>query len=152
MDIPAAPLMLPGMSHNVVCKDITETSTYCAPSAKRHCSDAAHISCPCTYSSICPIINLSIIHPPFYPSPIHPSSYPFIYSLMAVCAQAAVCLVGPSSWAPTPLSTCPSSPPMTSWRWPFPPCRPPSRPKPSALSSTFGASCPCRLMPAWSES
>lgn len=93
MDIPAAPLMLPGMSHNVVCKDITETSTYCAPSAKRHCSDAAHISCPCTYSSICPIINLSIIHPPFHPS-THPSIQLSIHLFTHGCLCTGSSLLG----------------------------------------------------------
>ena len=81
------------MSHNVVCKDITETSTYCAPSAKRHCSDAAHISCPCTYSSICPIINLSIIHPPFHPS-THPSIQLSIHLFTHGCLCTGSSLLG----------------------------------------------------------
>ncbi len=47
MDKPAAPLMLPGLSHDDVCKDTIETSTHCT-SRRYHCSGTVQTSCSCT--------------------------------------------------------------------------------------------------------
>ena len=60
-----------------IAADITETSTHCAPSAGQHCSDTAHISRPCIYSSIYPFI--FFVHHPSIHASIHPSMPPSIY-------------------------------------------------------------------------
>ena len=71
--------------------------------------------------------------------------------VLGLPTQAAVYLAEQSSWALTPLSSSPYSRAMSTWSWQCRPCKPPSKLRPSVLSSTSGGSCMFRLMHAWSK-